>query len=133
MLYHLSVRKMSKIILGRAVFHFTPTLSKVSSLSILSRSFSISSRRLQQEDLKTLWGILPKTGEKMPNSGPPKHEMAYFKGLATSTRAFGEFRRVLFTGLYSQLVTMEIPVGGDIGKFSMFLFTRYIANQNPRR
>ncbi|KIW00547.1 uncharacterized protein PV09_07902 [Verruconis gallopava] len=51
----------------------------------------------------------------MPNMGPPKHEMVYFKGLATSTRAFGEFRRVLHTGLYSQLVVMEVPVGGEIG------------------
>lgn len=77
------------------------------------RTFSVSS--FKKSDLKALWGILPKTGEKMPNSEPPKHEMAYFKGLATSTRAFGEFRRVLFTGLYSQLVVMEIPVGGEIG------------------
>jgi quercetin dioxygenase-like cupin family protein len=27
----------------------------------------------------------------------------------------GEFRKVLFTGLYSQVVLMTIPVGGDIG------------------
>lgn len=53
----------------------------------------------------------------MPNQGVPKHEMAYFKGLATSTRSFGEFRRVLHTGLYSQLVVMEVPVGGEIGAF----------------
>ena len=26
-----------------------------------------------------------------------------------------EFRRVLWTGLYSQLVLMTVPVGGDIG------------------
>lgn len=50
-----------------------------------------------------------------PNNDVPKHEMAYFKGLATSTRAFGEFRRVLHTGLYSQLVVMEVPVNGEIG------------------
>jgi len=73
-------------------------------------------------DLRKLWNILPKstkttsTGSKMaPNQDLPKHEMAYFKGLATSTRAFGEFRRVLHTGLYSQLVVMEVPVGGEIG------------------
>ena len=33
----------------------------------------------------------------------------------TEVRSFGDFRRVLHTGLYSQLVAMEIPVGGDIG------------------
>ncbi|KAL9128152.1 MAG: hypothetical protein Q9217_003126 [Psora testacea] len=49
-------------------------------------------------------------------SGPPKHEMAYFPEMTTrlpSTSA--EFRRVLWTGLYSQVVLMTIPVGGDIG------------------
>jgi len=41
--------------------------------------------------------------------------MAYFPGLTSKVRAFGQFRKVMHTGLYSQLVTMEIPVGGDIG------------------
>jgi len=35
--------------------------------------------------------------------------------MTSSVRAFGQFRKVMHTGLYSQLVTMEIPVGGDIG------------------
>lgn len=48
-------------------------------------------------------------------SGPPKHEMVVLKGLMSEVRGFGDFRRVLHTGLYSQLVAMEIPVGGDIG------------------
>ncbi|EHL01188.1 hypothetical protein M7I_2881 [Glarea lozoyensis 74030] len=39
-----------------------------------------------------------------PNSGIPEHE--------TSS---SEFRKVLWTGLYSQVVIMTIPVGGDIG------------------
>lgn len=51
-----------------------------------------------------------------PNSGPPAHEMVYFpkmdSDLPTSST---EFRRVLWTGLYSQVVLMTIPVGGDIG------------------
>jgi len=51
----------------------------------------------------------------MTENGPPPHDMAYFKGLATSARSFGEFRRVLHTGLYSQLVVMEVPVNGEIG------------------
>lgn len=48
---------------------------------------------------------------------PPKHEMAYFPGLTSEVRSFGLFRKVIHTGLYSQLVTMEIPVGGDIGEY----------------
>merc|ERR1739838_1282547 len=48
-------------------------------------------------------------------AGPPKHEMVYFQGLTKNIRAEGQFRKVLHTGLYSQLVSMEVPVGGDIG------------------
>lgn len=51
---------------------------------------------------------------KMP-ADPPKHQMVHFPGLTSEVRAFGQFRKVLHTGLYSQLVSMEIPVGGDIG------------------
>ena len=46
---------------------------------------------------------------------PPKHEMVHFAGLLSSKREFGDFRTVLHTGLYSQVVAMEVPVGGDIG------------------
>ncbi|KAF2646527.1 hypothetical protein P280DRAFT_387788 [Massarina eburnea CBS 473.64] len=46
---------------------------------------------------------------------PPKHEAVYFKGLMSEKRAFGDFRTVLHTGLYSQLVAMEVPVNGEIG------------------
>lgn len=41
--------------------------------------------------------------------------MVYFPKLTSEVRAFGQFRKVLHTGLYSQVVTMEVPVGGDIG------------------
>ncbi|PSK42542.1 hypothetical protein B9Z65_4456 [Elsinoe australis] len=51
----------------------------------------------------------------MSKSSPPKHEMVYFPGLTSEVRSFGVFRKVMHTGLYSQVVTMEIPVGGDIG------------------
>ena len=52
---------------------------------------------------------------KMP-SGPPKHEMAYYPEMTTRLPSTsGEFRRVLWTGLYSQVVLMTVPVGGDIG------------------
>lgn len=51
-----------------------------------------------------------------PSEEPPKHEMAYFPEMTTSLPSeSGEFRRVLWTGLYSQLVLMTVPVGGDIG------------------
>lgn len=51
-----------------------------------------------------------------PSEDPPKHEMAYFPDMTTSLPSeSGEFRRVLWTGLYSQLVLMTVPVGGDIG------------------
>lgn len=52
---------------------------------------------------------------KMP-SGPPKHEMVHFPAMTTALPSeSGEFRRVLWTGLYSQVVLMTVPVGGDIG------------------
>lgn len=54
-----------------------------------------------------------KDSKTSPN--PPKHQMVYFPNLTSEVRAFGKFRKVMHTGLYSQLVSMEIPVGGDIG------------------
>ena len=52
---------------------------------------------------------------KMP-SGPPKHEMVYFPEMTTRLPSTSsDFRRVLHTGLYSQVVLMTVPVGGDIG------------------
>ncbi|KAI9822641.1 MAG: hypothetical protein M1827_000360 [Pycnora praestabilis] len=47
---------------------------------------------------------------------PPKHAMAYFPDMTGALPASsGEFRKVLWTGLYSQVVLMTVPVGGDIG------------------
>jgi len=47
---------------------------------------------------------------------PPKHEMAFFPNMTTSLPSeSAEFRRVLWTGLYSQLVLMTVPVDGEIG------------------
>ena len=71
----------------------------------------------------------------MANQDTPKHEMAYFKGLATSKRAFGDFRRVLHTGLYSQLVVMEVPVNGEIGTFHAILrcYHAVLLMYDPRR
>lgn len=51
-----------------------------------------------------------------PSSDPPKHQMAYFPQISSTLPSKNtEFRRVLWTGLYSQLVLMHIPVGGEIG------------------
>lgn len=51
-----------------------------------------------------------------PSSDPPKNEMVFFPNMTTSLPSeSAEFRRVLWTGLYSQLVLMTVPVGGDIG------------------
>ncbi|KAL8934326.1 MAG: hypothetical protein Q9216_005964 [Gyalolechia sp. 2 TL-2023] len=48
--------------------------------------------------------------------GPPKHEMQYFPNMTGAMPSeSAEFRRVLWTGLYSQVVLMTVPVGGDIG------------------
>ncbi|KAF7873913.1 hypothetical protein EAF04_002585 [Stromatinia cepivora] len=53
---------------------------------------------------------------KKPNSSPPAHDMVYFPQMTSDLPASShEFRRVLYTGLYSQVVLMSIPVGGDIG------------------
>lgn len=49
------------------------------------------------------------------SSEPPKHDMVYFPNMTNLASSSGEFRKVLHTGLYSQLVLMTIPVGGDIG------------------
>ncbi|EOA84767.1 hypothetical protein ACJQWK_07183 [Exserohilum turcicum] len=45
----------------------------------------------------------------------PKHEIVHFPGLMSEKRGFGDFRTVLHTGLYSQIVAMEVPVNGEIG------------------
>jgi len=51
-----------------------------------------------------------------PNAGPPAHDMVYFPQMTSALpSSSGEFRKVLWTGLYSQVVLMTIPVGGDIG------------------
>ncbi|KAM7184218.1 cupin domain containing protein [Rhypophila sp. PSN 637] len=52
-----------------------------------------------------------------PSSDRPKNEMVYFPSMTTALPSeSGEFRRVLWTGLYSQVVLMTVPVGGDIGE-----------------
>ncbi|EJT76639.1 hypothetical protein GGTG_06556 [Gaeumannomyces tritici R3-111a-1] len=52
-----------------------------------------------------------------PSTDPPAREMKYYPKMATSLPSkSAEFRRVLHTGLHSQVVLMAVPVGGDIGE-----------------
>jgi len=59
--------------------------------------------------------LLFRKDDKM-STQPPAHEMAYFPQMTSALPATSsEFRKVLWTGLYSQVVLMTIPPGGDIG------------------
>lgn len=50
------------------------------------------------------------------SSDLPKHEMIHFPNMTTALPSKpGEVRRVLWTGLSSQVVLMTVPVDGDIG------------------
>ena len=42
--------------------------------------------------------------------------MSYHTNIITNTKENENFRRVLFTGLKSQLVVMSIPPGGEVGE-----------------
>lgn len=91
---------MLKTVLPRSIpriLHSKPTISIPT-----TRLFSTSPTHLRKDPAMS--------------SGPPKHEMAYFPQMTSSLPSTsGEFRRVLWTGLYSQVVLMTVPVGGDIG------------------
>lgn len=86
--------------LSRAPFSINPTTT-TTLRATATRSLSTTQPRRRKDDTMA--------------SGPPKHEMQYFPELTSKMRSFGEFRKVIHTGLYSQLVAMEVPVGGDIG------------------
>jgi hypothetical protein len=64
------------------------------------------------------------------DSSPPSHEMVHFPGLMSSKRSFGDFRSVLHTGLFSQIVAMEVPVNGEIGEEVSFFFVFFKKNKN---
>ena len=60
--------------------------------------------------------LILRTMASKAQTGPPAHEMVYFPQMTSSLPSTStEFRRVLWTGLYSQVVLMNVPVGGDIG------------------
>ena len=80
--------------------------------------FTCSSKRLAPASARRAFTQSAYRSAKDPKmaSGPPKHEMVYFPDMTSALPSkSGEFRRVLWTGLYSQVVLMTVPVGGDIG------------------
>lgn len=86
----------------------------------LPTSLLRSSRPVTLNTTKYFFTTTPRAMDAYKKAGnrkdePPKHEMVHFSGLLSSKREFGDFRTVLHTGLYSQVVAMEVPVGGDIG------------------
>lgn len=91
---------------------FSKTLTSCLSRTLIrgaSPAFSSSTRLLCTSP------VLRAKDPKM-SDGPPKHEMQYFPNMTGAMPSENaEFRRVLWTGLYSQVVLMTVPVGGDIG------------------
>lgn len=75
----------------------------------INRAFFGTTRKMESKKVDEYKGA----GNR--EDAPPKHEAVYFKGLMSEKRAFGDFRTVLHTSLYSQIVAMEVPVGGEIG------------------
>ncbi|KAH6683523.1 cupin domain-containing protein [Plectosphaerella plurivora] len=54
---------------------------------------------------------------KTPSSDPPAREMQFFPRMTSALPSKSiDYRRVLWTGLYSQLVIMSIPEGGVISE-----------------
>lgn len=52
----------------------------------------------------------------LPSADPPKREMVFFPQLTTTPPSKSDaFRRVLWTGLYSQLAIHTIPAEGQLG------------------
>jgi hypothetical protein len=102
-----------------------------------SRTFTSPNTRSFQTTVPKLVSAKMDAYKKAGNSkdAPPKHEMVHFPGLLSEQRSFGDFRTVLHTGLYSQVVAMEVPVGGDIGDevcYRPSLCFRYPADTDVR-
>ncbi|KAL7416709.1 RmlC-like cupin domain-containing protein [Mrakia frigida] len=66
---------------------------------------------------RTFTMSLPALTKGKNSTEPPKHKMAYFPNMTQSLPSeTADFRTVLWTGQYSQVVLMTIPPGGDIGE-----------------
>ncbi|KLU85731.1 hypothetical protein MAPG_04751 [Magnaporthiopsis poae ATCC 64411] len=86
--------------------------AKISSQTGLSRYGFSSTAKMASSSTAT-----PSSPFATPSTEPPAHEMKYYPKMTTSLPSkSAQFRRVLHTGLYSQVVLMNIPVGGDIGE-----------------
>lgn len=91
--------------------------------SMITTSFIRSFRRpafrtlISNHSCRLLSYSVPRRGkDHRMSSEPPKHEMVHFPNMTAALPSkSGEFRRVLWTGLYSQVVLMTVPVDGDIG------------------
>jgi hypothetical protein len=94
---------------------FTATVPRASPVVVLRYLSTTPPRRMD---------AYKRAGNKA--DAPPKHEMVHFKGLLSEKRSFGDFRTVLHTGLFSQVVAMEVPVGGDIGD-EVSLFVTFVS------
>ena len=115
-----SIETMTPVVLGRV---FRPTSSHCFIRPLLVSHFSGSPfpRRVRHPTTFLHVRLGSSAARKMadfptPSSKPPAQEMKYFPDMTTALPSLsGEFRRVLWTGLYSQFVIMTVPVGGDIG------------------
>lgn len=114
--YHSPMLKTAQFTSYRLIRSYT-TPHKASTLN-LSRTVALPRSRHLSSSASKL-AVTPKM-ESYKKAGnrkdeAPKHEMVHFPGLMSEKRSFGDFRTVLHTGLYSQIVAMEVPVGGEIG------------------
>jgi hypothetical protein len=100
-------------------------------LALRPSTFTATVPRASPVALRYLSTTPPRSMDAYKRAGnkadaPPKHEMVHFKGLLSEKRSFGDFRTVLHTGLFSQVVAMEVPVGGDIGD-EVSLFDTFVS------
>ena len=109
-----------------AVMLVRPTSASHCSLALVRPVFTLTDTRrlISRATLETVtvptrsFGTTTRMSAfSAPSSDPPKKEMVYYPDMTTALPSkSAEFRRVLWTGLYSQLVLMTVPVGGDIGE-----------------
>jgi hypothetical protein len=91
----------------KSAHHATSRLIRIAKpRPLTSRAFTSTPITAKMEAFK-------KAGNRA--DAPPSHEMVHFPGLMSEKRSFGDFRTVLHTGLFSQIVAMEVPVNGEIG------------------
>jgi hypothetical protein len=110
---HSPMLRTAQFVSYRAPHHTTPF--RRANWANLSQIRKIHHQNPLQQKQSTDTGVNRIKMQGNRENQPPKHEMVHFKSLLSEVRRFGDFRTVLHTGLYSQVVAMEIPVGGDIG------------------